>query len=52
MKDQIKNQDTTVKDNGSILLYTYWTWGLSHNNQEELNSFDRKQLRRLIGLTR
>ena len=44
-KDRIRLYETMVK---SILRYNCGTWGLSQNDQKKLNSFHRKQLRRVI----
>ena len=43
-KTRIQLYKTMVK---SILLCNCRTWGLSHNDQQKLNSFHRKQLRRV-----
>ena len=46
-KTRIRLYETMVK---SILLYNCGTWGLSKNDQNKLNSFHRKQLRRVVGI--
>ena len=48
MKNVDKNYiDLRIKP---VLLYNSSTWGLTKKGEDELNSFRRQQLRRLIGI--
>ena len=47
LKTRIKLYETAVK---SILLYNCGTWGVSKGDQQKLNSFHRRQLRKVIGV--
>ena len=44
---RIRLYETLVK---SVLLYNCRTWGVSKNDQRKLNSFHRRQLRKVIGI--
>ena len=46
-KTRLRLYNTLVK---SILLYNCGTWGLDVNDERNLNSFHRKQLRRVVGI--
>ena len=43
---RIRLYETLVK---SVLLYNCWTWFVSKDDQRKLNSFHRRQLRKVIG---
>ena len=47
LKTRLRLYESLVK---VILLYNCGTWGLSRSDQKKLNSFHRKQLRRVIGI--
>ena len=47
LSTRIKLYNTLVKP---ILLYNCGTWGLSKTDQNKLNSFHRRQLRRILGV--
>ena len=47
MTTKIRLSETLVK---SVLLYSCGTWGVSKDDQRELNSFHRRQLRKVTGI--
>ena len=47
LEKRIKLYETLVK---SVLLYNCSTWGLSIQDERDLNSFHRQQLRRILGI--
>ena len=47
LTNRIQLYKTLVK---SVLLYNCGTWGVSKDDQRKLNSFHRRQLRKLIGI--
>ena len=47
LKKRIHLYDALIK---SILTYTCGTWGLSNADERNLNSFHRKQLRKVLGI--
>ena len=47
LKTRLRLYETLVK---SILLYNASTWGLTVNDEKELNSFHRRQLREVAGI--
>ena len=47
LKTRIRLYETLVK---SVLLYNCGTWGVSKDDQRRLNSFHRRQLRKVIGI--
>ena len=46
LKTRIRLYEALVK---SVLLYNCETWGVSKDDQRKLNSFHRRQLRKVIG---
>ena len=47
MRKRLQLYNSLIK---SILLYNCGTWGLSKTDEDNLNSFHRKQLRQVIGI--
>ena len=47
LTNRIRLYKTLVK---SVLLYSCGTWGVSKDDQKKLNSFHRRQLRKVIGI--